>query len=357
MRPADNNPASMGTPSVSQMSLVQLKKLRQESRKLTVYHQSTSDGTDRQVLLEGVSAGLLSAFSPYLQALIQSDTKKMSVTITGGNAAACKELVRYMHKYCDDKDVLPAHFADSELLECFQLHEFADVLQMKTISEWAMAEAETILEQPVTPSDVLAVLSNCNNNRYEGMVRCNLAYCMSAWLGGYSENCQFVKNLEKDHAEFVVHLRRNCEFFNMELRDTWTRKFKALCAEDERVRAEDERKVKQAEKRKANHPKRKNRQRAETVAHQVAQPLRKVSPSPVGSYAAVAAAPVPASRARATTAAPAPKPDTNLISRAHRQSIATASPAKPGATPSRGVAATAETWASIARRSARRPAQ
>ena len=355
MRLVDNTPINMATLAVDQMSQIRLNKLRRDTHKVTIYHQSSTDGVDRQVLFEGVSAGLLSAFSPCLKALLESDTTKKSVSITGGAASACKEVIRYMHKYADDKKALPALVGDSELLTYFQLHEAAEVLQVKTVSDWAMKKADTVLESPVSPDDVTAVLSKYTDGRYQGLLRYNLAYCMSAWLGGWSENCQFVENLRESHPAFVVQLRATVGAFNAERNDAWTAKSKALFAEDERVWAEEERKAKQAEKRKAYQKERKNRQRAETVSHQVAGPVRKVSPSPAGSYAAVAAAPSTASRPRATTIAPATQ-SAHSGNRARTQTVAHSSPSAIKAVAARA-AAPENSWASVARHGAERAAQ
>ena len=357
MQPASSATTGAASTPVGQMTPNQLKSLRQDSQKLTVYHQTSAKALDRQVILEGVAAAMPSAFSPPCKALLgPNNVGTKSITIIGGSASACKEIIKYMNKYCDDKRSVPIVPHGSQLLGYFQLHEAAEVMSVEIVADWAMFGAELVLEEPVSEQDVTAVLSKYTTGRYQCLLRYNLAYCMSAWLGGYSEDCQFIKDLEEHHAEFVGQLRLTCEAFNIERRDACARRLKALFAEDERVRAEEERKGKQVEKRQAKQRQRKAR--CQTVSHQVAEPIPEISPSPAGSYAAVAAGPVQAPPARAATAtAPAPKPTNQSVNRARTQIVAHASPSAAKTVPTRAVAAPANTWASIARQGAQRAAQ
>ena len=260
MRPANNGSAMPATLPVEKLSPTQLRKLRQDPHKLAVFHQTSSSGVDKRLILEGVSASLMSMMSPYCKNEIEAktvvhsaaglpvDVKKTSIIITGGNHQACQAFIKFMSDYCDDTEALH-EVLNPKILGYIRLHEIAEVLGIDMLTGWAIGEIEGLLQTVLPSEDLLAVLKRFLSGSYVDMLVENAAYCISNWLGDYSEDCQFVETIKEYRPSFAAQVQTVVNSMNAEREAEWTEKFKALCEQDDKARAREERKRKQTEKK------------------------------------------------------------------------------------------------------------
>lgn len=159
---------------------------------------------------------MLSAFSPYCKRQLEAGSqssgrlvadKKKAVTITGGDASAQKDILRFFSKYCDDKNAVPL-IGNPELLGYFKLHEATEIVEVELLTGWAMVEAGILLEKKVIhPTNFSTVVRKYEVGRYVDMLMETLACAVANWRGGYSTHCRFIVELRKKFPDFWADVK------------------------------------------------------------------------------------------------------------------------------------------------------
>ena len=321
------------------------------SEMVKVYH-ITAESSDKKVLLEEVSASVLREFSPYCRAALESaafnddNGQANSITIVGADFKTCKNILEFMVKDSQDENPLLRAGNNPELLGLFQLHEAAELLEVESISKYAMNEAQLVLARTIHPANVYTVLRKYKTGKYIDMIKEGLALSLVTWYGDAYQGSKLVRYLEADYPELWAELDTMVDWTLWEQKSDKEKREQAERREESRkMQKEADRKAKQQiqDERKSGQPRAKRQPQQEqkqqvTTPGSVATPARRVVPAQGNTWSAVAASP--------STAPPARTPD--AVRQLQTHTATSTSIRRPQTNATQSAAPVGGTWASVA---------
>jgi hypothetical protein len=194
-------PATMTVKQPQDYSRQKLQTLLNSPHTVKVYHRIND--TQAPTLVCGrASATLLCEFSPTCRRLIDGTGgvrdafgKKTEITITGSKFGAVMEVLKWLHRVCDDKRA-QLDIPDPKAANFVHAHHTAEILGMEILAAKLMKVVTAKLYAPLTPTDVFALApSYITGSSYMQRVAHNLSYM----IHHHGPACPYWVTSEKDH--------------------------------------------------------------------------------------------------------------------------------------------------------------